>query len=211
MNTAHLATFEQAGRPTPRRELPDWRGVLLQHGQWLWTVVKSRVADPHEAADVYQNVAIGVLSQKGKPHEIASLEPWLYRLAVRQVLMFRRKMGRARRHYETVVDQAEHSERSELSPLDLLMLRESDDFLQNALLEMDERDRDVLVLKYVENWTYEQIASRLGISFNAVEYRLVRAKKYLRHRLEQLHTDVASGKGNELELAEETQATSSEV
>jgi len=40
-----------------------------------------------------------------------------------------------------------------------------------------------LLLKYTENWSYQQIAAHLGISHSAVEARLHRARRKLRAEL----------------------------
>jgi len=41
-------------------------------------------------------------------------------------------------------------------------------------------DREVLVLKYSENWSYADLANHLGVKINTVEYRLMKARKRLR-------------------------------
>jgi RNA polymerase sigma-70 factor (ECF subfamily) len=55
--------------------------------------------------------------------------------------------------------------------------------LQQAILELPETLRDVLVLKLVEGYSHEEIASLLSISAGASEVRLVRALKRLRQLL----------------------------
>ena len=45
------------------------------------------------------------------------------------------------------------------------------------------QDRELLLLKYTEEWRYQQIAEHLGITETAVEARLHRARKRLRQEL----------------------------
>ena len=45
------------------------------------------------------------------------------------------------------------------------------------------RDAEILLLKYTEDWSYRQLAARLGISENAVKARLHRARLRLRSEL----------------------------
>ena len=45
------------------------------------------------------------------------------------------------------------------------------------------RDREILLLKYTESWSYQQLSDRLGISETAVEARLHRARGRLRREL----------------------------
>ena len=52
-----------------------------------------------------------------------------------------------------------------------------------ALERLSERDAEILLLKYTENWSYQQIADHLGVSHSAVESRLHRARKRMRAEL----------------------------
>jgi RNA polymerase sigma factor (sigma-70 family) len=52
-------------------------------------------------------------------------------------------------------------------------------------MQLDELDRQVLMLKYVEGWTYRQLAEMLGVTEDTIEYRLLRARKRLKSLLQQ--------------------------
>ena len=45
------------------------------------------------------------------------------------------------------------------------------------------RDAEILLLKYTEDWSYRDLAGRMGISESAVEARLHRARQRLRNEL----------------------------
>jgi RNA polymerase sigma-70 factor (ECF subfamily) len=55
-----------------------------------------------------------------------------------------------------------------------------------ALAQLPSQDRQILMLKYTENWCYRQLADHLGVGTGAVEYRLIRAKNRLRSYLRKL-------------------------
>ena len=123
------------------------------------------------------------------PSDSPLLEPgrlvgWLYRLAVRQALLYRRRVGRQR----TLVDRYAHrqgtrSENPELSPLSWLVHDERRAMVQQALRRLPPRDADLLVLKYAEGWSARELAARLGVKTSAVEARLHRARGRLRAEL----------------------------
>ena len=54
---------------------------------------------------------------------------------------------------------------------------------------MPRRDREVLVLRYFEEMNNESLAAVLGLSRNAVDVRLTRARQKLRARLNRLVGD----------------------
>jgi RNA polymerase sigma-70 factor (ECF subfamily) len=70
-------------------------------------------------------------------------------------------------------------------PLDVLLDAEAQQSVQQALGELHEIDRQILMLKYSEGWSYREIASHLGVQEDTIEYRLLRARKNLRRHLRQ--------------------------
>jgi RNA polymerase sigma-70 factor (ECF subfamily) len=58
--------------------------------------------------------------------------------------------------------------------------------VRTALKRLPPRDAEILLLKYVEDWNYRQIAQRLDISHSAVETRLHRARARLREALTEM-------------------------
>jgi RNA polymerase sigma-70 factor (ECF subfamily) len=64
------------------------------------------------------------------------------------------------------------------------MLRdETSASVADGLSQLDAQDRQLLMLKYTEGWGYQELANHLGISIKTVEYRLLKARKALRARL----------------------------
>lgn len=172
----------------PRLETPlelDWPTLLTQHDRWLRTVVFSRLRDRDATEDVMQEVALAAVRQSAPISDTSRVAPWLYRLAIRQVLMFRRKMGRRRKLLDRFVTKVPPSEQQlvETDPLDWLLAEERRGLVRQALGKLAERDAEILLLKYTENWSYLQIAEFLGISQSAVEARLHRARKKMRDEL----------------------------
>ena len=55
--------------------------------------------------------------------------------------------------------------------------------VREALDCLKDRDAEILLLKYAEGWSYQQIAAHLGITESAVESRLHRARKRLRREM----------------------------
>ena len=144
-------------------------------------MVRSRVADPHEAADVLQEIAVGLLERQDSPRSIERIEPWLYRVALRQVLMLRRQQGRRRRRDDQWA--AQRGQAHEPATLEWVLHQESRELVRQQLAQLRAGDRDILLLKLVERWSYDRIAQHLGLTRHAVEYRLARARTELRQRL----------------------------
>lgn len=163
----------------------DLPTALRQHDRWLRTIVYSRVGGAEGVDDVMQEVALAAVRQAATLPDASRLAPWLYRVAVRQSLLYRRKAGRRRKltnGYAAQKPPAEHDDTSP-GPLDWLLAQERSRLVRTSLDRLARRDREILLLKYAENWSYQQIAEHLGVTPSAVEARLHRARGRLRTEL----------------------------
>ena len=159
--------------------------ALAQHQGWLRTVLLARLRDADLVDEVMQEIAIAIIHQQSRPETIEHTGPWLYRVALKQILMYRRKTGRRRRFLKTLTQQPRSidPEPKQYDPLQWLLLQERRQSVQQAMECLGDREREILLLKYNDNLTYEQIAERLGISPASVRMRLHRARMQLRDRL----------------------------
>jgi len=162
----------------------DWAKELASHDRWLRTAVFARLRNREDVDEVMQEVALAVMRQSAPLVDSTKVAPWLYRIAIRATLMYRRRLGRQRGLNERYGNLQQPSECSRADdPLDWLLATERRDLVRQALLELASRDAEILLLKYTESWSYAQLSSHLGISRSAVEARLHRARGRLRSRL----------------------------
>ncbi len=163
----------------------DWDGALRDHTSWLRSVVAARLGEPQAVEDVLQNVALA--ASKGGPPGLGAdkVAPWLYQVAVRQTLMYRRTAGRRRKLVGGFAErvQPRESDSRESDPLEWLLAQERATCIRQAMATLHQRDREILMLKYEQGWSYHELAQHLGISHSAVEARLHRARKRLREKL----------------------------
>ncbi len=170
------------------------RDAFEQHAPWLRTVVRHRLGEPQAVDDVMQDVALSVFRQTAPIRDPERIAPWLYRIAVRQTLMYRRSAGRRRKLQAGYADavQVVGPDGESTNPLRWLMSDERETSIRQAIESLPDIDREILMLKYTENWNYKQLADHLGVTLHTVEYRLLRAKKRLRKELAKL--DVVGAK-----------------
>lgn len=160
----------------------DWGAVLEIHGRWLRLVVLARVRDRHAADEVMQEIALAAVSQKAPIRDREKMGAWLRKLAVRQALMYQRGRGRRQRLLLRHADRLD-GRSSESDPLDWLVRDERSALIRTALERLPSRYTEILLLKYLENWNYRQLAGHLDLTPSAVEARLHRARARLRTEL----------------------------
>jgi RNA polymerase sigma factor (sigma-70 family) len=163
----------------------DWAAELARHDRWLRTIVHARLGEPQAVCEVMQEIALAAVAQQAPLHDQSRIAAWLYRMAIRQVLMYRRKRGRQRKLVNGYA-RGQIGSGGALQirePLDWLLQVERHGRVRLALERLPRRDAEILLLKYSENWSYRVLAAHLGTSESAVEARLHRARARLREAL----------------------------
>jgi RNA polymerase sigma-70 factor (ECF subfamily) len=180
-------------RNTPATNRIDWPVTLAEHGRWLRTVLVARLGDPSAVDDVLQEVHLSVVEKGHLLRDPSNLAPWLYRIAVAGALMHRRRLGRRRKFIARYAEQSPQraDDPREPDPLDWLLADERQSLVRQALSALPRREAEILLLKYTEDWTYREIAERLGLSISAVEARLHRARQRMRKSLAALEPSLS--------------------
>lgn len=176
-----LAHGPDESQPNPL----DWSVELDRHRSWLRTVIAARCREPQAVDEIMQEVSVAVFKQKAPLRDHSKVAPWLYQIAVRQSLMYRRKHGRRRNLEQRYAEQIQTTPRQRESPdpLNWLLAAERRKLIRHGLQELKPKEAEMLLLKYTQDWSYRQIAEHLGISESAVESRLHRARKSLRKKM----------------------------
>jgi RNA polymerase sigma-70 factor (ECF subfamily) len=130
-------------------------------------------------------------------HRPLPFYPWLRRLAWERLVALsrqhitagKRSITREQRGFPPYADSsaallADRLAADGANPSGRLMREELQTRVQTALAQLDEHDREVLLLRYVEQLTTSETAAVLEISDGAVKSRLLRALVRLRGRLD---------------------------
>lgn len=111
------------------------------------------------AEDLAEDVFLKVYSKLDTFDETkASISTWIYRIAQNTLIDY----FRTRKVYSEVPEDI--SEESEID--DELLNNETMDALADALSELPQRDRDLIILHYYHNLTLKEAAARLGMSYS---------------------------------------------
>lgn len=185
-----------AGDEVARAELLErYRGRLRRMvGIRMDKRIAARV-DPSDVVQEAMKVAVARLPEYFADPQLA-FYPWLRRIAWDRLLdMYRTHLEAGKRsvlkertvtpklNNESVAELAECVVTSDLNPGRRAMLAEMQARMQGALMELKPHDREILVLRYLEQLGVDEIAGVLGISQTAVTSRHLRALQRLRRLL----------------------------
>ncbi|MFZ1050271.1 MAG: sigma-70 family RNA polymerase sigma factor, partial [Candidatus Sulfotelmatobacter sp.] len=161
----------------------------------VYGLVYRRVSDPSDAADTTQDVFLKVFRGMKHFHGESSLKTWIYRIALHEAANRKRWWFRHKAH-ETSIEPAESesmantdgalltalTDRHE-SPFDNVAQRELQQRVDAELRRVAEPYRTTLILRDLEEMSYEEIAEILQISLGTVKSRLTRGRQALKKRL----------------------------
>jgi len=135
------------------------------------------------AMDIAQETFLKLLSRIADFRGEASFDSWLYRLVVNCCLDHQRRRRRLTPFLDGLLDAVCTSAESALHKL---MRSERDQQVQEVVKKLPAEQRIVVVLRYTEGLSYDEIAEVLGCSPGTVASRLNRAHKVLGRRLSHL-------------------------
>lgn len=164
--------------------------LLRRYQQPVFGVVYRLVGNEAETCDVVQEVFIKVFRGVASFRERSSLRTWIYRIAVNEAHNRRRWFARHGRHEVSLDSESEQCGRGldsapdpARSPYDRVADRETQALIQQALARIRPVFRAALVLRDIENLSYEEIAEILQVSLGTVKSRIVRGREALRREL----------------------------
>jgi RNA polymerase sigma-70 factor, ECF subfamily len=171
--------------------------LISQFQPPVYNLVYRILNDSADAADTTQEVFLKVF--RGMPHfnGASSLKTWIYRIAVHEASNRRRWWFRHKSR-ETSMELEPGGETEEqhgpclkdilvderTSPFDDMARSEMRARVENALREVAEPYRTTLVLRDMEELSYEEIAEVMDVSLGTVKSRLTRGREALKKKLE---------------------------
>ncbi len=167
--------------------------LIGEFQQPVYGLVYRIVNDPADAADTTQDVFLKVFRGMKHFHGGSSLKTWIYRIALHEAANRRRWWFRHKAR-ETSIEPAESDAANENamqvaltdhaeSPFDNVAHHEVQRRVEEELSKVPEPYRTTLILRDLEEMSYEEISEVLEISLGTVKSRLTRGREALRQRL----------------------------
>ena len=174
--------------------------------QPVYSIIYRILTDPADAADTTQEVFLKVFRGMKHFHGESSLKTWIYRIAIheasnRRRWWFRHKAREAPMENECASEQTvSHSLNPALvdkhkSPFETVADHEVQRRVEEGLRQVPEPYRTAVVLRDIEDLSYEEIAEITQVSLGTVKSRITRGRDALRKRLNPYVQEVADELG----------------
>lgn len=201
-----MAIIETLWAPVPYNNLDDacliaafkegnndaFQALVRRYEDRVFNLCLRMVSDEVESADLTQEVFLKVYRSIGNYQHDYAFYTWVYRIAVNACIDFLRKR---KRHGNTVSlcvggSRGEREPGREMDipdasgiPDALLEQAQLRDIMMDAISQLSDKLRTIILLKEVEGFTYEEISAVLECSRGTVKSRLFRARERLREIL----------------------------
>jgi RNA polymerase sigma-70 factor (ECF subfamily) len=170
-------------RRAKRGESAAFHAIVDRYAHRLFGLAYSLLGDASDAEDVVQETLAGAYRGLARFEERAALWTWLTRILVRQAARHRRSWRTQRSPISLDAAHAKDEEAVRTASMPATGGVDVQVDLHAALQTLSADHRDVIVLRELQQMSYEEMASALGVPRGTVESRLHRARAELKRRL----------------------------
>jgi len=168
--------------------------LILKYQNRIYNVILKICANPDDAAELTQDTFVKIIENIDRFERRSGFYTWAFRIAVNLTLNY---CQRSAKHGFSSLDAEndEHSQQAKAQLKGFLSDDSSPDpaveaqnkelcrIVAKTLVELDDAQRTVLVLRDIEGMNYAEIAKVLDIELGTVKSRLSRARSNLRELL----------------------------
>ena len=156
------------------------KDIFEKHGERLYKNAFFLLGNQHDAEDLCQDVFLEVFKSMDSFKGRSSIYTWIYKIMLNCYNM------KLRDKYKTmqVIEKNWHDPNPHAGSIDAqLQRKESKEAVRNAINKLLHPYKSVIVLRYLEEMPYEEMASVLDCPVGTVRSRLFTAKEKLKKML----------------------------
>lgn len=148
--------------------------LVSRHINLVYSAALRRVGNPHQAEEITQTVFVTLATKATRLNQTTILSGWLYQTAWLTAGNFLRAENRRQHreheaHMQSTVNEPEPDLWKHVGPL-----------LDEAMAQLNETDRNAIVLRYFEGKALKEVGAVLGTSDDAAKMRINRAIEKMR-------------------------------
>lgn len=159
-----------------------FEGIVRRYQKLVYNVVYQMVQSHETSADLTQDTFLKAYKNLGGFRSNANLKPWLLKIASNTALNHIRDSKS--KYFDSLEEMLEESPQAEPPSADCVEqeveLRFSHLALQDALLKLSPRQRQIFVLRYQHDLSYQDVANIVEESESAIKSILFRIREKLR-------------------------------
>lgn len=168
---------------------------VREHIGWMLAVARRILTDEMHAEDAVQNAFAKIFAKADTFEGRSALKTWMHRIVVNEALMILRGITRKKEspidallpHFDDAGCRVDQKLVIRDTPETALQSAEVTAFVKQAIAQLPEQYRIVLVLRDIEGLSTEEVGTALELSLSNVKVRLHRARAALKKLLEPIY------------------------
>jgi len=169
-----LSDIELLDAYASQRSEEAFRELVARHADLIYSAAVRQLRNPHLAEEATQSAFIALAGKAGQLRRRTVIAGWLHRAVHFAALNLQRSEVR-RKHWEE-----EAADMNVLGVTDHVFQESALAHVDGALAELSERDRDAVILRFLQQRSFRDVAQTLGTSEEAAKKRVSRALERLR-------------------------------
>lgn len=174
INDPDAELVRQAKQELPYRTTA-YEALIKRHEQMLYRVCYRLLGNREDAADVAQEVMVKVFGYLPKFEERSMFKTWLMQITRNTCFTLQAKLKRQRELRDLLEHEPleHHHEQIGTDAMDA----------ETILSGLNKQDREILVMRYIAELQFDEIADVCNISLSAAKMRFYRATEALKKKL----------------------------
>ena len=162
--------------------------LVRRYRNRLMTFVFRFVGDMESSEDIVQDTMIKVFTHKHYYKEIAKFSTWIYTIAGN---LAKTELRKRKRRKVTLLSQMNTDDRkyeipsTELQSEDIVQGEYTERYIQKAILQLPLHFRTVVILRDIQELSYEEISKIVNVPLGTVKSRINRARLQLQQALKE--------------------------
>ncbi len=180
-------TDQELVQKTLDGDMDSFSVLVERYEKQIYSLTYRLTNDPEDARDLAQEVFIHIYRVLDKYDQERKFFSWMYKVAT-NVCYNTLRQGKNEQSVslDKVIEIVPMIGWAETQPEELYQRKETQELVRQAVADLPEKYRVPLVLRYLKEMTYKEIAENMDLPVTTIETRLYRGKAMLQKKLEYL-------------------------
>ena len=161
--------------------------LMREHYPFVYAIVVRIVKNSHDTEEVVQDAFFNAYRGLAQLEDAAKFKSWLAEIAQNCARNWLRKQ---RSDTVSIDEVSEQMLQTEDSSDERLIRQEQRELIRRTMETLPQKDRKIAQAFYLDGASYDELTRTHGLSYNAIAFRLSRAKRQLSKRLQYLLTGI---------------------
>jgi RNA polymerase sigma-70 factor (ECF subfamily) len=171
-----------------------WEQIVRQHWRKVFNIAYKFTGKHDEAEDLTQDVFLKIFKSLNTFDQRANFQTWLVSVSRNLCIDHYRSVRKERETIDRDVDAGELSPVAQtISPMAALEHRDRVDLLKKALNQLAPALREAVLLRDIQELSYQEIAERQHLPEGTVKSRINRGRTELARQIRRLRDELETG------------------